>query len=240
MGSDIVDAVMYNTKIQREFEKQLKKPKNKSNNIGRPHRLMTITVMIFGQPYYALIDGGASHSIINNECVKNNKNLNSLCSKKPVARVSGFDSKAAAHQSHRVPDVNISIRGKVITQSLLTAPIKGYDIILGHDFLVERDAINSYAHNALSFVDATGERVTFECNLDTEVTEKIHFLSASIGVNQLLSDPRVLRPAAPAESLDIKDEAVFRVWVKEVDSEFIPSNSQSTFTHSEKNLLCTT
>ena len=53
-----------------------------------------------------------------------------------------------------------------------------------------------------------------------------------------MSDPRVLRPAAPAQSLQMNDEALFRVWVKEVDSEFTPSSSQAVFTHSD-HIYCT-
>ena len=128
--------------------------------------------------------------------------------------------------------VPINVGSVSLEQTFLTGPIKNYALILGHDFLVNNNCIHNFASRELS-LQKDSKPYVIKCEVKMEDIQA-NFLKASRDVNQLLSDPQMLRPPIPTIE---PTEDIFRVWVKAVEEEYVPTGSQSVF-QSDSNTYC--
>ena len=92
-----------------------------------------IEIMIKGTLMRALIDSGCERSVINEDLVKSNGWTYKKVSQALVLKMANGVKEPVFHSLHNISLASDDFSGRVDT--LLLAPIKGYDIVLGRDFL---------------------------------------------------------------------------------------------------------
>jgi len=135
-----------------------------------PHTVISGTLLVNVVPVAVLFDAGATHSFINPVTVAqmpcNFEDLDvQLYITTPIGTV---------YQAERVArNCTIVILGKLFLGNLILLGIRGYDVILGMDWLTQYQATIDCNQKTLTLITSEGERIRYKGGDSTSTTPLI-------------------------------------------------------------------